>query len=176
MRLLGIDPGTKRVGIAVADDEESSFAHPRTTLDHVSDAETARAIAELVKTENIGEIVMGLPIGLDGREGLSSRRARTLAAAIERATSLPVVLFDERMTSQAAHRALDAMNVSQRKRRGKVDRIAAVLLLEAYLEMRSMRKDANTLEGEDPWDSSAQVPGLERRGRGDRGGRDPSRG
>ncbi len=171
MRRLGIDPGTKRIGIAIADEDES----PRTTLEHVSDAETARAIAELAKADDVGEIVIGLPLGLDGREGLSSRRARALAMAVERATSLPVVLFDERMTSQAAHRALDAMNVSHRKRRGKVDRIAAVLLLEAYLELHSARKDTNAWEGEEEaWDSSARAPELERRGRGARRG--PSRG
>lgn len=164
MRRLGIDPGTKRVGIALADDEESSFAQPRETLVHVSDAATARAIAELAKAESVGEIVIGLPIGLDGREGVSSRRARALAAIVERTTGLPVVLFDERMTSQAAHRALDALNVSQRKRRGKVDRIAAVLLLEAYLEMHSARHGAKGWEGEEAWDSSARASDLERRG------------
>jgi putative holliday junction resolvase len=134
VRRLGIDPGSKRVGVAFAEDDEALLASARETLDYRGDLETARAIATLARSEEAGEIVVGLPLGLDGREGASSRQARALAAAIERESGLPVVLWDERMTSSAAHRALGASGVSSRDRRGKVDRIAAVLLLESYLE------------------------------------------
>lgn len=182
MRRLGIDPGTRRVGIAISDDEESALAHARATLDHVSDAATARAIAALASTEHIGEIIVGLPIGLDGREGLSSRRARALAAAIEAACTVPVVLWDERMTSKAAHRALAATNVSTRDRKGKVDRIAAALLLESYLDALRARKAREAREAgaetEEAWEPSAEAPGPlgpERRGRGARGRRGTSR-
>jgi putative Holliday junction resolvase len=131
---MSIDPGTRWVGVAVADDD-APIVESRPTIAYASDEATARAIAELAGREQVGEIVVGLPIGLDGREGPSSRRARALAAAIQAASGLPVVLWDERMTSAAAHRALDASGVSARARRGgKVDRVAAVLLLEAYLE------------------------------------------
>ncbi|MDQ3033160.1 MAG: Holliday junction resolvase RuvX, partial [Myxococcota bacterium] len=175
VRRLGIDPGTKRVGVAIADDDDDSFAHARPTIDHVSDDATARAIAELAAAEQIGEIVVGLPIGLDGREGVSSRRARALGAAIETASGVPVVLWDERMTSKAAHRALTAANVSSRDRRGKVDRIAAALLLEAYLDAvraRRARQSERSEAGagaEGTWEPSAEAPGPlgpERRGRG----------
>lgn len=138
---MGIDPGTKRVGVAIAEDDDAMLADARATLAHVSHVDTARQIAQLARDERIGEIVVGLPIGLDGREGLSSRHARALAAAVEQATKLPVVLWDERMTSAAAHRALGASNVSTRNRKGKVDRIAAALLLESYLDAVRARRD-----------------------------------
>lgn len=156
--------------------------HARTTLDHTSHAATAQAIAALVSTEDIGEVVVGLPIGLDGREGISSRHARALAAAIERVCAVPVVLWDERMTSKAAHRALAAANVSTRDRKGKVDRIAAALLLEGYLDAVRARKAREAreagVEAEESWERSAEAPGPldpERRGRGARGGRGTSR-
>jgi putative Holliday junction resolvase len=133
VRRLGVDPGTKRVGVAVAED---ALATPRPSIHHSSDAATARAIAELAAREEAGEIVVGLPLGLDGREGPSSRKARALAAAIAEVTAVPVVLWDERLTSQAAHRALAASGVRSRDRKGVVDGVAAALLLESYVEAK----------------------------------------
>lgn len=165
LRRLGIDPGTKRVGVAVADDD-GPFASPRDTIDHVSNEATARAVAAIAKDEGALEIVVGFPLGLDGREGPSSRHARALAKAIARESGLRVVLWDERMTSQAAHRALASGGASSRDRRGKVDRIAAALLLESYVEAqraraarkarsRAARSEASPAEGdapaEEPW-------------------------
>lgn len=148
---MGIDPGTKRIGIAVSEDDDAMLAEARTTLDHASNVSTARAIARLAKEDGTGEIVVGLPIGLDGRENPSSRHARALAAAIAAETGLPIVMWDERLTSQAAHRALGASNVKTRARKGKVDRIAAALLLESYLDaLRSGRaRSARTDDGDD---------------------------
>jgi putative Holliday junction resolvase len=181
VRRLGIDPGTRRVGIAISDGDASALAHARETIEHVSDASTARAVAALAAAEEVGEIVVGLPIGLDGREGVSSRRARSLAAAIERESGLPVVLWDERMTSQAAHRALDATAVSGRARRGKVDRIAAALLLEGYVDAVRAReaRQGGDADAEERWEPSAEAPGPHApggRARGVRGGRRTSRG
>ncbi|UJR80016.1 Holliday junction resolvase RuvX [Sandaracinus amylolyticus] len=152
LRRLGIDPGTRRVGVAVADDE-GMLASPRDTIEHVSDEATARAIAKVAEEEDAGEIVVGLPLGLDGREGPSSRHARSLARAIAKASGRRVVLWDERMTSQAAHRALAAGGASSRDRRGKVDRIAAALLLESYLEAqraKAARARAKARDDEEP--------------------------
>jgi putative Holliday junction resolvase len=140
VRRMGIDPGTRRIGVALAD-EDAMIAEARTTIEHRSDDASARMIAELARDEAVGEIVVGLPIGMDGREGLSSRRARALASAIERAASVPVVLWDERLTSRAAHRALGASGVGSRARKGRVDRVAAALLLESYLDALRARRD-----------------------------------
>lgn len=131
---MGIDPGTRRVGVAIAEDDDALLAEARATIDHTSHEASAKAIAALAREERIEEIIVGLPIGLDGREGASSRHARALAAAIERAIAIPVSLWDERMTSAAAHRALGASGVSSKRRKGKVDRIAAAILLESYLD------------------------------------------
>ncbi len=139
MRTIGIDPGTRRIGVAVSD-EDGSLAHARTTLDAGADASVARAIADLAAREGAAVIVVGLPLGLDGREGASARRSRALAKAIERAApGLEVVLFDERLTTASAHRTLAAAGVGGRKRRELVDQVAAAVLLQAYLDMRAAR-------------------------------------
>lgn len=191
LRRLGIDPGTRRVGVAVAD-EDGMLASARTTIEHVSDVATARAIAKLADEEEAGEIVVGLPLGLDGKENPSSRRARALAQAIAAESGKKVVLWDERLTSQAAHRALAAGGASSRDRRGRVDAIAAVLLLESYLDAvraKAARAQARARAArtesepgpdagagtEEPWPRSEPDQGGRRGGRRrDRGG--PSRG
>ena len=133
MRRLGIDHGERRVGIAVSD-ETSTIAHPRDTWDRKDAARFLMRIAEFVREQEIGEIVVGLPLRLDGSEGASARRARRFAEKLEAAAGVKVVLWDERMSSMAAERSLRSAGVSAKKQRGLVDRVAAALLLQSYLD------------------------------------------
>ena len=137
---MGVDPGEKRVGIALSD-EDGAIASPHTTLAVKSNDDAAARIAALVvEHAPIAEIVIGLPIEARGTEGLAAKRARALADRVARATSLRVVLWDERATSQEASRALSAMGLSSREQRGKVDRVAAAVLLQSYLDARAARR------------------------------------
>jgi putative Holliday junction resolvase len=133
LRCMAIDPGERRWGIAVSD-EDNELAHPRPVLTPSGEAEGLAAIAAMVREESIAVIVLGLPLELSGREGPAAKKARALGARIANALRLPVAMWDERLTSVAASRAMSAGGLSQKKQRGKVDSIAAAILLGAYLE------------------------------------------
>lgn len=135
MRTLAIDHGEKRVGLALSD-EDGRFAHPLATLERKSPDALLTAIAEIVERERVEEIVVGLPLHLDGSAGASARRAQKFADRLREKTALPVVMWDERMTTALATRALDAAGVRRKNQKGKVDRVAAALLLESYLDAR----------------------------------------
>ena len=145
MRRLGVDPGDARVGLAVSDADDL-LATPLCTVAARGEGDPAKLIAAEAARTGCEEIIVGLPRNLDGSEGGAARKARLLAGRIHAATGLRVVLWDERLTSQAAHRALAGVEMSSRDRRGKVDRVAAVLLLEGYLDaVRARRRRSERL-------------------------------
>ena len=94
----------------------------------------ARAVADEAIRHDVSTIVVGLPLRLDGTEGEAARLARWFAERVERLTKLPVALWDERLTSVAAQRALRSAGVKAKDQRGSVDRVAAALLLQSYLD------------------------------------------
>lgn len=165
MRWLGIDHGERRVGLALSD-EDGRIALPRDTWQRGDPEALLERIAGLVREEGVSEIVVGLPLHLDGREGASARRARRFAEKLGERTGRKVVLWDERLTTAAAQRSLSEARVSVRDQRGVVDEVAAALLLQSYLDSR--------LEGDETWpsaDETAAEPGGDRR----RGGRSRGR-
>ncbi|MCC7541500.1 MAG: Holliday junction resolvase RuvX [Deltaproteobacteria bacterium] len=138
-RALGVDPGERRVGLAISD-EDGVIAQPLSTLTRRGDAQVASEIAKLVREREVATVVVGLALRLDGSEGERARRARALVAALRRAVhdGVDVVTQDERLTSVAAERALGEAGVreKQRRREGLTDRVAAALLLQAFLDER----------------------------------------
>jgi len=140
MRRLGIDHGTKRVGLALSD-EEGWMAHARDTWKRDDADALLERLAAFVEAEEVGEIVVGLPLHLDGHEGASARRARRFSERLEQRTGLPVVLWDERMTSAAAERSLRDAGVKAKDQKGLVDQVAAALLLQSYLDSLRARED-----------------------------------
>lgn len=161
MRTLGIDHGERRVGLALSD-EDGRIAHPHATLARRDPTELVAAVAELVLSEGVRAIVVGLPLHLDGREGASARRARRFAERLEQATGLEVTLWDERLTTVAAQRALGEAGVRAADQRAMVDRVAAALMLQSYLDARrgssgrAPRDEAS--QTEDPWARSGEAP------------------
>jgi putative Holliday junction resolvase len=136
MRILAIDPGEKRIGIALSD-PTATIANPLTVIQHTSRALDAATIAQLAQDNQVALIVVGEALDDDGEATPQSRRARRLAAAIRAQTDLPVVLWDESGSTQAARSARLAMGVSRRKRRGHLDDLAATVILQSYLDERS---------------------------------------
>ena len=135
MRVLAVDPGAKRVGLAVSDPTET-IAQPLATIP-AEPAETLPArLAEVAKKEEVGRIVVGLPRRLDGTLGPEARAARELAAEIRRASGLPVVMVDERLTTAAAERSLLEAGMRREKRRANIDRVAAAILLQSHLDRK----------------------------------------
>ena len=131
-RVLGLDPGTRRVGVAVSD-PLGITAQPRTVLDG-GDPRLMEEIARLAAELGAERIVVGLPVSLNGTEGPSAAAARAFAAAVGEATGLPVELADERFTSVSAERVLVQAGLSGRRRRAVRDRVAAAVMLQAYLD------------------------------------------
>lgn len=131
-RVLGVDYGTKRVGLAISDSLEVT-ARP---LDVVARERVIDYVKKLAHEMNIGKIVVGLPTGLSGGEGETAIGARRLGLELEGATSLPVEFYDERFTSRMAESALLDSGMKRRARRQTVDKVAAAIILQDYLDNR----------------------------------------
>lgn len=131
-RIMGVDYGDARTGIAVSDLLCSIVGS--TTVIHSRNAEkTVAQILELIKTQDVGEIVVGLPKNMDGTEGSRAALCREFAQSLEAASGLPVKLWDERRTTVEAHNILSEHNYHGKKRKNTVDAVAASLILEGYL-------------------------------------------
>ncbi len=134
-RILGLDLGSKRIGLAISD-PELPIALPEGVLARTNLASDLAALAELVRERGVVRIVVGLPIHMNGRRGPEAAAAEAFGRSLAEATGLPVDLQDERWTSAEAHRALAATGRRSRERRAHVDAVAASLILRAYLERR----------------------------------------
>lgn len=134
-RIMGVDFGDARTGIAVSDLLCSIVG--TTTVIHSRNMEkTIAQIVAMVSGSDIGEIVVGLPKNMDGSEGVRAELCREFAKHLEEATGLPVQLWDERRTTVEAHNILSQHNYHGKKRKDTVDAVAASLILEGYLAFR----------------------------------------
>lgn len=140
MRFLGIDPGMKRVGLALGD-SESGFASPHKTIERVDDARMIQDIIDEARACEVSTLVLGLPLRMNGLEGPEAKRARLLAKALEKRGQLTVVLWDERLTTAGAERQLRESGLKGAKKKSMIDQAAATLLLQSYLDARSARAD-----------------------------------
>ena len=136
MRTLAVDPGDKRLGIALSD-PTGVIANPLTVLQHVSRAVDAATIAQLAHEHDAGRIVVGQALDDEGRPNPQGKRAYRLAVAIRTQTDLPVILWDESGSTQAARLARTAMGVPRYKRRGHLDDLAATYILQTFLDAQS---------------------------------------
>jgi len=133
MRVLGIDPGAKRLGLAISD-LSGTIANPLTVIGHISRPVDAAAIAAIAVENQAGLIVVGQSLDEEGQPTQEGRRASRLAAAIRGQTSLPVVLWDEADSTQSALAARRALGSSRRKRGGHLDELAATVILQSFLD------------------------------------------
>ena len=138
MRVLAVDPGSKRVGLALSD-PLGITANPLPSLPAEPAATLAERIAGVAREREADRVVVGLPRRLDGSEGPEAAAARRLADAVRAASRLPVSLYDERLTSAAAERALIAQGVRRARRRELSDQVAASLILRSYLDSKAAR-------------------------------------
>jgi putative Holliday junction resolvase len=136
-RVLAVDYGEKRIGLAVSD-ELGITASPLMTLTRRSDEEAIQQIAQLVSKLKVTQIVVGLPRRTDAQEGEMERKARAFAERLQQAVQVPVTLFDERFTTRIAEQVLLEADLSRRKRKQVRDRLAAVILLQSFLEAQRM--------------------------------------
>jgi putative pre-16S rRNA nuclease len=132
---MAVDPGSKRVGLALSD-PSATIAQALATIEAEPAGTLAARLAAMAQIHGAERIVVGLPRRLDGTRGPEAVAAQALADGLRKASGLPVEMVDERLTTVAAERALIADGVRREKRRLTVDRVAAALMLQAHLDRR----------------------------------------
>jgi putative Holliday junction resolvase len=135
---LGIDHGSKRIGLAISD-PGGTIALPAGTLESRGLERDLAAIREVVEARQVERIVVGLPLHMDGRPGRQAEAAREFAERLAEEFGLPVDTIDERWTTREAERALRATGRRGREKRARIDSVAAALLLRTYLEREGRR-------------------------------------
>ena len=135
MRIMGLDVGTKRIGVAMSDElfftAQGAETIYRTALD--SDLERIRKVAE---ANGVGEIVVGLPISMNGTHSAKTKEVIEFMGSLEKSVKIPVRAWDERLTTVQAERVLLEADTSRAKRKKSIDKLAAQLILQNYLDSR----------------------------------------
>jgi putative holliday junction resolvase len=140
MRILAVDPGSKRIGLAISD-PTGTIANPLTVLSHVARLVDAAAVAGLAESNAAGLIVVGQSLDDEGHPTFEGRRSARFAEALQTQTSLPVLLWEEGFTTQDARAARIQMGARRARRSGHLDDLAATVLLQDYLNVRAKNPD-----------------------------------
>ena len=133
MRILAVDHGEKRIGLALSD-PTATIASPLKVIEHVSRLMDAAQVANLAHENDVGLIVIGQSFDEEGHPNLAGRRAAKFAEALKEQTQTPIVLWDESFSTQDARLTRIELGVSRKKRGGHQDALAAVVILQSYLE------------------------------------------
>ena len=133
MRIMAVDHGEKRIGLALSD-PTATIASPFKVIEHISRTIDAAQIANLASENDVGLIVIGQSYDEEGRPNLAGRRAAKFADALKAQTQIPILLWDESFSTQDARATRIEMGVSRKKRAGHMDELAAVMVLRSYIE------------------------------------------
>lgn len=132
-RLLGVDYGERRTGIAISDDSRT-IAFPRETLECPRPEQAAAAVARIAAAERVAGIVVGWPVNMNGTEGPRTERTRQFMDEVARRTDIPLFRWDERLSTKIAEDALIAAGTRRERRKQVVDKLAAQVILQGYLD------------------------------------------
>jgi putative holliday junction resolvase len=132
-RILGLDLGTKTIGLATAD-VEGQIATPRLTIARTKFMLDAKQLLDFVGRENIGLLVIGLPLNMDGTEGPRAQATRAFVRNLAKLTELPIMFWDERLSTVAVNRVMLEADLSRAKRAENVDKLAAGYILQSFLD------------------------------------------
>jgi len=133
MRILAVDHGEKRIGLAISD-PTGTIASPFKVINHVSRPIDAAQVANLAAENNVEMIVIGQSFDEEGQPNLAGRRAARFADALKEQTQIPILMWDESFSTQDARAARIELGVSRKKRAGHLDELAAQMILQSYLE------------------------------------------
>ncbi|MGM9552338.1 MAG: Holliday junction resolvase RuvX [Clostridia bacterium] len=133
MRIIGLDYGEARIGVAVSDILET-IANPLDTISEKDREKQLEKVIKVIEREGVEKIVVGLPKRMDGTLGHRAEYTKEFAEELSLRCNLPLIMWDERLSSSEAHKVLDQGGVGGKKRKTKVDKIAAVLILQTYLD------------------------------------------
>lgn len=140
MRILGLDPGEKRIGVAISD-PLGITAQGMEVISYTEPEQALRRLSEICNDYSVEKIVVGNPLNMSGSRGSASELAEKFADTLSSRTGCQVEMLDERLTSGSAEKTLIAGGVSRKKRRKVKDKLAAVLILEQYLALSESRKN-----------------------------------
>ena len=135
MKIMAVDYGDVRTGLAVCDRTEF-LASPIGTIEERNAQLLAMKVAHMAEQYEVGEIIVGLPLNMNGSKGPRAEKCEAFADMLSQLTEIPVNMWDERSTTVSAHNILNETNVRGKKRKAVVDTVAATVILEAYLEYR----------------------------------------
>lgn len=138
MRVLGLDVGDRRIGVALSD-ALGATAQPLTVLERRGLGQDVEAIAALATGHQAAAVVVGLPLTMQGKQGEQAKRVLAFVEALRNRLSCPVHLMDERLTTRQGERALLETDTSRRKRKRLIDQVAAQLILQSYLDGTAKR-------------------------------------
>jgi putative holliday junction resolvase len=133
MRILAVDYGERRTGVAVSD-ELGITAQGLDTIEITDESEILSRVADLAEETNAEKVVIGLPLNMDGTESEKSEKVRLFGAQLEELTKKPVTFWDERMTSMQAKRVMQELEIKTYKNKPLVDKISATLILQEFLK------------------------------------------
>jgi putative holliday junction resolvase len=136
-RVLALDVGTKRIGMAVTD-ELGITAQGLETLERQNKKADLSRLVHVLQEYDIGEVVVGMPLRMSGDEGIQAEKMRAFARDLAEQSGLPFHFWDERLTSAEANRLLDEAGMTRLDRKGKVDQMAAVMILQGWMEKNSL--------------------------------------
>lgn len=139
MKILALDIGTVRIGIATSDIMEI-IASAYEVYRRKNDAEDVKHVAQIIQDLSVGEVVIGLPLKMDGSEGTSVEMAKSFGEELSKLVSVPIVYQDERLSTVEAERILIESGMRREKRKGKIDSIAATIILQTYLDKKSYKR------------------------------------
>ena len=145
MRLLGLDVGDRIIGVALSD-QTATIAGGLDSIRRVGPKKDVKAVVDLVRLHEAAELVVGLPLRLDGTVGPQAQKVLAFVEALKLAVGIPVVPWDERFSTVAAQQALLEGDVSRKGRRAVVDKVAAILILQNYLDYRKTAETHDSLE------------------------------
>ena len=150
---MALDYGRRRIGVAISDPTRT-IATPGGVIERPHNAKpkkVPRRLLEMVRESDTSTILVGIPFSMDGLAGPMAKEVRAFAAAVKKATGIPTVEWDERLTTAQAEREIQAMGLSRGKRRekGRTDEMAAMLMLSAYLRLRNLEQPGKEAADED---------------------------
>ncbi len=140
MRALGVDVGERRIGLAISD-PSGLIASPVEVIVREENTDAVAEILSRARAHDAEIIVVGMPIDLRGEMGVAARKMSEFVAALRERSEIPVETCDERLTSAAAARSMQEAGLTERDRRGQVDKVAAALMLQTWLDRARMERD-----------------------------------
>jgi len=141
MRILGIDAGERTLGLALSD-PAGILASPLQTIRRSGEAKDLAALEQVIAEHEVGEIVVGLPLNMNGSRGPQAQKAEALAKLLRERFQVPVHLWDERLSTVAAERAMLEADLSRQKRKKAIDQVAAAFFLQGFLEAHGRKEEA----------------------------------